>query len=130
MKETLKAIRAVRSLEYNRALKPKVEARSRLKAYLMLNAATSIRLGNYQAELVDGDPVVTKLPPDGWEQVELQGLGAGQALPERSSYLVGRERTTSADLASPTSYRTAYTLCMHALLPRLDLQRFVKRNPG
>ena len=82
MKETLKAIRAVRSLEYNRALKPKVEARlekarSRLKAYLMLNGATSIRLGNYQAELVDGDPVVTKVPPDGWEQVELPGLDAG-----------------------------------------------------
>jgi len=83
MKERLNAIRAVRSFEHNRALKPKVEtrlekARSRLKAYLMLNGATSIRLGNYQAQLVDGELVVTKVPPDGWEQAELQGLDAGQ----------------------------------------------------
>jgi len=81
MKETLKAIRAVRSFEYNRALKPKVEsrlesARSRVKAYLMLNGATSIRLGNYQAELVDGELMVSKVPPDGWEQAELEGLDA------------------------------------------------------
>ena len=76
MKETLKAIRAVRSFEYNRALKLKVEARSRLKAYLMLNGATSIRLGNYQAELVDGELMVSKVPPDGWEQAELEGLDA------------------------------------------------------
>ena len=84
MKERLKAIRAARSFEYNRDLQPKVEARlekarSRLKAYLMLNGATSVRLGNYQAELVDGDLVVTRTPPDGWEQLQMEGLSAGQA---------------------------------------------------
>jgi hypothetical protein len=84
MKERLKAIRAARSFEYNRALQPKVEARlekarSRLKAYLMLEGVISMRLGDYQAELVDGELVLTKLPPDGWEQAELQGLDAVQS---------------------------------------------------
>lgn len=83
MKERLQIIRAAQSYEYNRARAPEVEARlekarSRLKSYLMLHGVNSMRLGGYQLELVNGELVVTNLPPDGAEQLELQGLNAGK----------------------------------------------------
>ena len=81
IKERLQAIRAARSCERNRILKAKVEARlkmaqSRLESYFLLNGVTSMRLGDYQVELRDGEFVITKLPPDGWEQLELEGVDA------------------------------------------------------
>ena len=84
IKEILRAIRAARSYEYNRVLRPKVEARleraqSRLKSYLMLSGATSARLGGYQVELIDGELVVNELPPDGWEQLEMERHSPGEA---------------------------------------------------
>jgi len=76
IKERLRAIRAARSYEYNRALQSKVEARlekarSTLESYLLLSGVTSVRLGSYQVELRDGELVVTKLPPEEWKQLEL-----------------------------------------------------------
>ena len=87
--ERLRAIRAARSYEYNRVLRPKVEARlekaqSWLKSYLMLNDAPSVQLGDYQVELIDGELVVSELPPDGWEQLEM----------ERSSPVEAHERAS------------------------------------
>lgn len=83
MKERLQIIRAAQSYEYNRVRAPEVEARlekarSRLKSYLILHGVNSMRLGGYQLELVEGELVVTNLPPDGFEQLELQGLNAGK----------------------------------------------------
>jgi len=79
IKERLRGIRAARSYEHNRTLQSKVEARlekarSTLESYLSLSEVTSMRLGNYQVELREGKLVVTRLPPDGWEQLELQEL--------------------------------------------------------
>ena len=78
MKEHEQAIRAVRSFERNRALLPKTEerlqkARGILEAYLLRSGQDQARLGGYQVERNEnGDLVVTKLPPDGWEQLELE----------------------------------------------------------
>ena len=82
--ERLRAIRAARSYEYNRVLRPKVEARlekaqSWLKSYLMLSDAPSVQLGDYQVELIDGELVVNELPPDGCEQMEIERFSPGEA---------------------------------------------------
>ena len=82
--ERLRAIRTARSYEYNRVLRPKVEARleraeSWLKSYLMFSDAPSVQLGDYQVELIDGELVVNELPPDGWEQVEMERFAPGEA---------------------------------------------------
>ena len=79
VKEKQRIVRAARSYEYNRARAPEVEARlerarTRLKSYLILHGLNSMRLGGYQLELTEGELVVTKLPPDGFEQLELQGF--------------------------------------------------------
>ena len=48
------------------------------KSYLMLNGASSARLGDYLVELIDGELVVNELPPDGWKQLEMERLAAGE----------------------------------------------------
>ena len=83
MKERLRIIRATKSYEYNRARAPEIaarleKARSKLKSYLMLHGVNSMRLGGYQLELIEGELVVTNLPPDGSEQLQLRGLDTGK----------------------------------------------------
>jgi len=78
MKER-EAYRALRSFNYNRDLKPKVDfrlerARDRLKSYLMLNGTNSMRLGRYQVDLIEDQLHITKLPPEGWEQRQMKGF--------------------------------------------------------
>jgi len=78
-------MRAARSYVYNRVLKPKVEARlakavTRMESYLMRNETESARLGRYRVELVDGELVVSELPPEGWEQLEIDGLDADKRI--------------------------------------------------
>ena len=78
-------MRAARSYVYNRDLKPKVEARlatavTRLGGYLMRNATESARLGRYSVELVDGELVVSELPPEGWKQLEIEGLNGDKRI--------------------------------------------------
>ena len=84
MKEDEKAIKAARSYERNLVLKPRVEerldkARSVLESYLMLNGGTSVQLGGYKIELHNGELLITRLPPEGWEQLEMRGLCAEQS---------------------------------------------------
>jgi len=75
--ERLWTIHAARSYEYNRVLRPKVEARRKraeswLKGYLMFSDVPSVQLGDYQVELIDGELVVSELTPYGWEQREME----------------------------------------------------------
>jgi len=85
MKELERAMRAARSYVYNRDLKPKVEARltkaaARMESYLVRNATESACLGRYRVDLVDGQLVVSDLPPEGWEQLEMDGLHRGKRI--------------------------------------------------
>ena len=84
MKEDERAIRAARSYEHNLALKPRVEerldkARSMLESYLMLSGRTSMQLGGYNVELHNGELLITRLPPQGWEQLEMRELRSKQS---------------------------------------------------
>ena len=84
MKEDERAIRAARSYEHNLALKPRVEerlgkARGMLESYLMLSGRTSVQLGAYQIELRDGELLITRLPPQGWKQLEMRELRSKQS---------------------------------------------------
>ena len=78
MKEAEQASRAARSYERNAQLAPKIEerldrARSILESYLLLSGKTSAHVGGYQiAHLQDGRLSVSRLPPEGWEQVEME----------------------------------------------------------
>lgn len=78
MKETERATRAARSYERNAQLAPKIEerlekARSALESYMLLSGKTVVHLGGYQvAVLEDGSLSVTRLPPEGWEQLEME----------------------------------------------------------
>ncbi|MBC7236234.1 MAG: hypothetical protein H5T69_10345 [Chloroflexi bacterium] len=81
MKEHEQALRAVRSYERNRRLIPKVEerlqkARGILEAFLLRSGQDQARLGDYQIERKEnGDLAITKLPPEGWEQLEFDHSG-------------------------------------------------------
>ena len=78
MKEAEQATRAARSYERNAQLAPKIEerldrARSTLESYMLLCGKTSVHLGGYQIALLqDGSLSVTRLPPEGWEQLEIE----------------------------------------------------------
>lgn len=78
MKEVEHATRAARSYERNAQLAPKVEerlarARSALESYMLLSGKSIVHLGGYQiAMLEDGSLSVTRLPPEGWEQLEME----------------------------------------------------------
>ncbi len=70
------AIRAVRSLERNRRIALEAEerfarARDQVRAYMALRNVTSVRLGGYQVDLMGEDLLVTRLPADGFTQLEL-----------------------------------------------------------
>jgi hypothetical protein len=77
MKETEQASRAARSYERNAQLAPKIEerierARSTLEGYLRRSGKSMVHLGGYQIALLqDGSLAVTRLPPEGWEQLEM-----------------------------------------------------------
>ena len=78
-------MRAARSYVHNRDLKPKVDERlakaaSRMESYLMRNATESACVGRYRVELVDGELVVSELPPEGWGQLEIDGLDADKRI--------------------------------------------------
>jgi len=53
---------------------------TRMESYLMRNETESARLGRYSVELVDGELVVSELPPEGWEQLEIDGLDRGKRI--------------------------------------------------
>ena len=79
MKERERAAHAARSFVHNRELKPKVEERlaravASLESYLLRHDSQSVCLGRYKVELVDGEVMVSELPPEGWEQLEMSGL--------------------------------------------------------
>ena len=78
-------MRAARSYVYNRDLMPKVEERlakavTSIETYLVRNEKESACLGRYRVELVDGQLVVSDLPPEGWEQLEIDGLDRGRRI--------------------------------------------------
>ena len=77
MKEAEQATRAARSYERNAQLAPKIEerlakARGILESYLLLTSKSIVLVGGYQVALLeDGSLSVTRLPPEGWEQLEM-----------------------------------------------------------
>ena len=77
MKEVERATKAARSYERNAQLAPKVEerlarARSALESYMLLTGKSVVHLGGYQVSMLeDGSLSVTRLPPEGWEQLEM-----------------------------------------------------------
>ena len=79
-------MRAVRSLAYNRELKPLVEGRieraeSKIRGYLLTNSLTATRIGPYQVEMnEEGDIAYSRLLVDEWEQLPLpQVTGSREA---------------------------------------------------
>jgi len=77
VKEAEQATRAARSYERNAQLAPKIEerlakARGILESYLLLTGKSIVLVGGYQVALLeDGSLSVTRLPPEGWEQLEM-----------------------------------------------------------
>ena len=95
-------MRALRSYQYNRVLKPRVETRltkaqSRLESYLMLRGTNSVRLADCRVEMVEGELAITRLPPDGWTQLEMEGLAGGDLCQSQAE----RDLGTDDDPDSP-----------------------------
>jgi hypothetical protein len=75
--EAYRLMRAVRSLAYNRKLKPVIEGRieraeAKVRGYMMVNGLSSSRIGAFEVELdEDGDLSLTRLQSDDWQQLSL-----------------------------------------------------------
>lgn len=82
----VEAIRAVRSLAWNRYLLPLVERRIAyaeqvIRSYLTLQGVTTGQLGMFEVCLEEEQISITKLPPDGWEQIHLPEADVQQSSP-------------------------------------------------
>ena len=81
--EVVRLMRAIRSLAYNRGLKPLVEERieraeSKLRGYLLRQNSTAERIGSYEVEMdEDGEISLSLLPvDDGWNQLALPQISS------------------------------------------------------
>ena len=75
--ETYRLMRAIRSLAYNRNLKPVIEGRieraeAKVRGYMMVNELSSTRIGAFEVEMgEEGDLSLTRLQMDEWQQLSL-----------------------------------------------------------
>ena len=75
--EAYRLMRAVRSLAYNRNLKPVIEGRieraeAKVRGYMMVNELSSTRIGAFEVDMdEDGDLSLTRLQLDDWQQLSL-----------------------------------------------------------
>ena len=75
--ERYRVMRAVRSLAYNRELKPVIEGRieraeAKVRGFMMANELSSTRIGAFEVEMdEDGDLSLTRLELDDWQQLSL-----------------------------------------------------------
>lgn len=75
--ETFRLMRAVRSLAYNRELKPVIEGRieraeTNIRGYMLANSLRTTQIGAFEVEMdEDGDLALSRLPMDEWEQMPL-----------------------------------------------------------
>jgi len=75
--EKYHVMRAVRSLAYNRELKPVIDGRieraeGKVRGYMLTNNQTTTRIGVFQVEIDEGgDLVLTRLEMDDWQQLSL-----------------------------------------------------------
>jgi hypothetical protein len=80
----VRLMRSIRSLAYNRELKPLVEdrierAEASLRGYLLTNGLAATRVGPYQVEMdEEGDISLTRLPVDDWQQLPLPQLNGSR----------------------------------------------------
>jgi hypothetical protein len=74
---TIRLIRAIRSLAYNRQLQPLVEERieraeATIRSHLLLQDATEVQVGPYEVQMNGSDEIqITRLSVDEWQQMPL-----------------------------------------------------------
>ena len=75
--ERYRVMRAVRSLAYNRELKPVIDGRieraeAKVRGYMLASDQTTTRIGAFQVDIdEDGDLALTRLQMDDWQQLSL-----------------------------------------------------------
>ena len=74
---TIRMLRAIRSLAYNRRLQPLVEERieraeATIRSHLILHGKAEVQIGPYEAQTNDNDEIqITRLSVDEWQQMPL-----------------------------------------------------------
>jgi hypothetical protein len=77
VESTIRVLRAIRSLAYNRRLKPLVEERieraeATIRSHLMLQGTAEIQIGPYEVQANEQDEIrITRLSVDEWQQMPL-----------------------------------------------------------
>ena len=75
--EAYRLMRAVRSLAYNRELRPVIEGRieraeAKVRRHMMVNGLSATRIGAFEVEMdEEGDLSLTRLQLDEWQQLSL-----------------------------------------------------------
>lgn len=75
--DTVRLLRAIRSLSYNRSLQPLVERRiaqaeAIIRNRFVLEGAMEVRVGPYEVKMGESDEIrLTRVPVDGWRQAPL-----------------------------------------------------------
>lgn len=86
---TTRLMRAVRSLVYNRKMKPVIEGRieraeAKIRSYLLSHDLTSSRLGSFQVDMDEmGELNIEQLPVDDWQQMKLQEVSGHEEYAEK-----------------------------------------------
>lgn len=81
---TIRLVRAIRSLAYNRRLQPLVEdrierAEATIRNYLLLQDTTEAQIGPYEMKVDrEGEIEVSQLAQDGWRQMQLLTIAKRQ----------------------------------------------------
>ena len=74
---TVRLVRAIRSLAYNRQIRPLVEARieraeATIRSHLLLQDTTELQIGPYEVQMNGADEIeITRLSVDEWQQMPL-----------------------------------------------------------
>ena len=104
--EKYRVMRAIRSLAYNRELKPVIDGRieraeTKVRGFMLVNGLTSTRIGAFQIDMdEDGDLELERLQMDEWQQLsiprvnELQRKSEEEVITEEPTFIGSRiERT-------------------------------------
>lgn len=100
VQETLRLMRSIRSLAYNRELQPQVEKRieraeASIRGYLLKQSLMTTQIGPYEVKLdEEGDISLTRRPvDDDWQQLSLPRAVAPMSPHTQDNYN-GRKGTT------------------------------------
>jgi hypothetical protein len=103
---TIRLVRAIRSLAYNRRLQPLVEdrierAEATIRSHLLSSETTEARLGPYEMRVDDeGEIQIRRISQDGWRQMPLVAIAKRQECADGSWFGEEMARPTDKTPAS------------------------------